>query len=78
MVDVRVSVELPGAARVYAPTLADHQTTAVAVSHTRIEGLVGVVAVAAGVVVLILLLVLVRARYAAHRRRDRPAPRHAR
>jgi len=78
MVDVRVSVELPGAAKVYAPTLADHQTTAVAVSHTRIEGLVGVVAVAAGVVVLILLLILVRARYAAHRRRDRPAPRHAR
>jgi hypothetical protein len=81
MVDVRVSVEVPGATHVYTPTLADRQTTAVAVSHAKTTGLAGTLALVGGVVLAALALValiLLRSRYARHHRDDRPAPRHAR
>ena len=73
MVDVRVSVELPGADKVYAPKLSDGQTTAVAVTHTKVSRAVGVAAVIAAAVLLGLALVLLRRRFARHRRRYQPA-----
>jgi len=81
MVDVRVSVEVPGATHIYTPTLADRQTTTVAVSHARTSGLAGTLALAGGVVLAMLalvVLIMLRRRYARHQRQDRPAPRHAR
>ena len=68
LVDVRVSVELPGASKVYAPKLSDGQTTAVAVAQTKVSRAVGVVAVVAAVVLLGLALVLLRRRFARHHR----------
>ena len=75
MVDVQVSVQVPGATKVYAPKLSDHQTTTVAVSHTHLDKAVGIVVVVVGLVVLGLALVVLRTRYAHHRR---PPARHAR
>ncbi len=69
MVDVRVSVELPGAAKVYAPKLADGQTTAVAVTHTKVSPAVGVAVVIAAAVLAALALVVLRRRFVRHHRR---------
>ena len=48
MVDVRVSVELPGASKVYAPQLADGQTTHGGGTQTKVSRAVGVAAVVVG------------------------------
>ncbi len=72
MVDVRVSVELPGAAQVYAPKLADGQTTAVSVTHTKVSRALGVVVVVVGLVVLVVAVVLLRRRYSRHRQSYQP------
>ncbi len=75
MVDVQVSVELPGAARTYAPSLADRQPTTVAVSHTQLNKGLGLAVVVGGLVLVVVAAVLVRSRLS---RRKRPPARHAR
>jgi hypothetical protein len=63
MVDVAVSVEVPGASHVYSPSLADRQATPVKVTSSKASSaaaIVGGVAVLAG---LALVLVLLRNRY---------------
>jgi hypothetical protein len=68
MVSVQVTAELPGVSKAYAPTLADHQVTAVSVSHTKVNQLVGTLAVVIGLLVLAMALVILRSRYARHHR----------
>jgi hypothetical protein len=75
MVDVQVSVELPGAARTYTPSLADHGPTTVAVSHTQVNKGLGLVVVIGGLALVVLAAVLVRWRIS---RRQLPPARHAR
>jgi hypothetical protein len=76
-VDVRVSVEVPGSSKVYAPTFAAHQTTAVHVSTSRFNRGVGVALLVVGLAVLGLALVLLRSRYARHHSRPHHEPQHA-
>jgi hypothetical protein len=75
MVDVQVSVEVPGAARVYTPSLADHAPTQVHVSHTQVNRTLGLVVVVIGLALVVLAAVLVRWRLSARRM---PPARHAR
>jgi len=67
LVDVRVSVEVPGASKVYSPTFAHAADVPVHVSSTRANGLLGVMVIAAGVVVVALALLALRKRFAHHR-----------
>jgi len=67
MVDVQVAVEVPGASKVYAPTLGAAHPVSVHVSSTKVNGLAGFVLVAVGVSVLAVVLLLLRSRFVHHR-----------
>jgi hypothetical protein len=76
-VDVRVSVEVPGAAKVYAPTFAAGQPTTVRVTNRHFNGGVTIALVVGAVVVGGLVLLLLRSRYARHHARPPHEPQHA-
>ena len=70
MVDVQVSVEVPGASRTYTPTLGDADATHVAVSSSQTGVVVSVLAVLVGLGVVIAAGLLVRRRFAHQRSRS--------
>lgn len=63
MVDVQVSVEIPGASKIYAPTIGDAHPVPVHVTSTRANRLLGVLVVAVAVSVLAIVLILLRSRF---------------
>jgi hypothetical protein len=74
MVDVQVSLEVPGASQTYHPTLADKSPTAVAVSHTDTTVPTGLLAAGAVVAILLVVVIVLLVRS----RRKLPPARHAR
>ncbi len=68
MVDVQVSVEIPGASKVYAPTIGDAHPVPVEVTSTRANRWLGVVVVLVAIFVLVLVLVALRSHFASRRR----------
>ncbi len=76
-VDVTVSVEVPGAAKLYAPTFADRQPTSVHVTSSRFTGAVGVLVVVVAITVVVGVLILLRRRYAHQHPPSNHEPRHA-
>jgi hypothetical protein len=66
MVDVQVSVEVPGATKVYTPSLAEGTPTQVHVSSTHVTGLLGLLLIVLAVVAVGAVLVALRVRYARH------------
>jgi hypothetical protein len=71
MVDVRVTVEVPGATRTFTPSLADAKPTPVKVTASEFGPLVTVFAVGAALVVGGAVLVMLRRRANRHRRPSR-------
>jgi hypothetical protein len=76
LVDVHVSVQVPGASKAYAPTFAHASSVPVEVSSTRVNGVLGLVVFVLAVVVLAVVLLALRSRFATHRNRGDYQPRH--
>jgi hypothetical protein len=77
MVDVAITVTVPGATRTYTPTLADAEPTPVKVTSSRATGLVNILLLVAVVLVAVPVLLWLRQRAARRRAaagRDRPRP----
>ena len=72
MVDVEVTVTVPGATRTYTPSLADSDPTPVKVTSSRASGLVNVLLLVALVLITVPLLLWLRQRMS---RRSRPEAR---
>jgi hypothetical protein len=68
MVDVQVSVEVPGGSKVYAPTLGAAHAVPVHVTSTKVNALVGFTLLAVGVSALAFVLIFLRSRFVHHRR----------
>ena len=68
MVDVAVTVEVPGAAKTYTPSLADQKPTSVKVSSSAFSGLVKGLAAVIVLVGVVAALVLLRRRSTSRRR----------
>jgi hypothetical protein len=63
MVDVQVSVEVPGGSKVYEPTLGSAHPVPVHVTSTKVNALVGFTLLALGVSILAVVLLLLRSRF---------------
>ena len=67
MVDVQVSVEVPGGSKVYAPTLGSAHPVPVHVTSTKVNALVGFTLLALGVSALAVVLLFLRSRFVHHK-----------
>ena len=67
MVDVTVSVSVPGASKVFNPTLGAAHPVPVRVTSTKVNGLVGFTLLAVVVSIVAVVLLLLRSRFVHHR-----------
>jgi len=67
MVDVSVSVSVPGASKVYTPSLGAAHPVPVRVTSTKVNALAGITLIAVAVSILAVVLLLLRTRFTHHR-----------
>ena len=68
MVDVQVSVEVPGGSKVYTPTLGSAHPVPVHVTSTKVNALLGITVLAISVSALAFVLLFLRSRFVHHKR----------
>jgi len=75
MVDVEITVTVPGASHTYTPSLADSEPTPVKVTSSRASGLVNVLLILAVVLIAVPVLLWLRLRMSRHRPKPEARPR---